>query len=172
VTARSISAPTDRAHHHPERRRHGLDGGELADLGGIGGIPNDRRPRQVRRNLLEQLQPFPADAVFVLHETGGVAARPRQTRHEARANRIDDLDEHDRHGAGRPLHRSRDGGGRGQNDIRRERNQFGRIPAIAVGIARAPARLDPHVAAVGPAQLLQPLNEGGHAALRLRIVRG
>ena len=31
---------------------------------GDGRIPNDRRSRHARRDLLEQLQPFPADAVF------------------------------------------------------------------------------------------------------------
>ena len=57
-------AHVDRAHLHPERRRHGLDCGELADPGGYGGIPKDRRSRHARRDLLEQLQPFPAHAVF------------------------------------------------------------------------------------------------------------
>jgi hypothetical protein len=35
----------------------------------LGGIPKDRRSRHARRDLLEQLQPFPADAVFENHET-------------------------------------------------------------------------------------------------------
>ena len=39
---------------------------ELADPGGDGGIPKDRRPRHAGRDLLEQLQPFPAQAVFEL----------------------------------------------------------------------------------------------------------
>ena len=43
-----------------------------------GWIPKDCRSRHARRDLLEQLQPFPAHAVFKLHKTGGVAARPRQ----------------------------------------------------------------------------------------------
>jgi hypothetical protein len=42
------------------------------------GIPKDRRARHAGRDLLEQLQPFPADAPFKRYETGGVAARPRQ----------------------------------------------------------------------------------------------
>ena len=37
---------------------------QLADPGGDGGIPQDRRARHARRDLFEQLQPFPADAVF------------------------------------------------------------------------------------------------------------
>ena len=43
---------------------------------------------------------------------------------------------------------------------------------MSVGIARGPAGVDPHVAAVGPAQLLQPLQECRDAGLRFRIVRG
>jgi hypothetical protein len=54
----------DRTHFHPERRRYGLDHGELADPGPSGGIPNDRRPRHVRRDLLEQFHPFCGEAVF------------------------------------------------------------------------------------------------------------
>ena len=53
------------------------------------------------RDLLEQLEPFPADAVFVSGEPGGVAARLRQTLDEPGTDRIGDLHENDRHGAGR-----------------------------------------------------------------------
>ena len=55
----------------------------------------------------------------------------------------------------------------GQDDVRRERDQFRRVFANAVGIARAPANVDPHVAAVGPAQLLQPLHERRDAGLMI-----
>ena len=43
---------------------------------------------------------------------------------------------------------------------------------MSVGIARGPAGVDPHVAADGPAQLLQPLKERREAGLNFRIVRG
>ena len=54
----------------------------------------------------------------------------------------------------------------------RERDQFRRVFANAVGIACAPAVIDPHVAAVGPAQLLQTLQERREAGLPFGIVRG
>ena len=60
----------------------------------------------------------------------------------------------------------------GQDDVRRERDQFRRIFANAVGIARAPADVDPHVAADRPAQFLQPLQERRDAGLSFRIVGG
>ena len=67
------------------------------------GIPKDRHSRQAGRDLLEQLQPFPAYAVFGGHETGDVAARPRQAFDKAGTDRIAGDREYDRHGAGRLL---------------------------------------------------------------------
>jgi len=37
-------------------------------------------------------------------------------------------------------------------------------------ISSAATTIDLHIAAIGPAQLLQPLHEGVHATLRFRIV--
>ena len=94
VMARSISAASRTSiglTSTPERRRHGLDYGELADPGGIGGIAQDGRSRHARRDLLEQLQPFAANAVLEQGKSGDVAARPRQAFDEAGADRIDDL---------------------------------------------------------------------------------
>ena len=145
---------------------------ELAAPGGYGRIPKDRRSRHAGRDLFEQLQPFPADAVFEIRETGGVAARPRQAIDKAGADRIGGLRNtigtvrvaccNGRHGRAAS----------GQDDVRRERDQFGRVFANVVGFARGPAVVDPHVAAVGPAQLLQPLQECRDAGLSFRIVRG
>ena len=137
-----------------------------------GGIPKDRHSRHARRDLLEQLQPFPADAVFEMHEPGGVAARPRQALDEAGADRIGDDREHDRHGAGRLQQRPHGRGAMGQDDVRRERGQFRRVSANLGGIGRGPAGVDAHVAADGPAQLRQPLQERPEAGLKFRIVRG
>src|SRR3974390_3009499 len=47
-----------------------------------------------RRVLLEHLQPFPAQTIFVQEETCGIAARPRQTVDEAGADRVDNSCEH------------------------------------------------------------------------------
>src|SRR5262249_11175864 len=60
----------------------------------------------------------------------------------------------------------------GYDNVRCERDQLRCIPAKAVGIAPAPACFDPHIATVGPPQMLQYLHERGHASLRLPIVRG
>jgi len=55
----------------------------------------NRRSFHAGRNLLQQLQPFPADTVFKQHEAGGVAARLHQARDVAGANRVRDRHEHD-----------------------------------------------------------------------------
>ena len=149
-----------------------MDGGELPDPGGYGGIPKDRHARHVRRDLLEQLQPFPAKAEFEIHEPGGVAARPRQAIDEAGGDRIGDGREHDRHRAGRLQQRRHGRGAVGKDDIGRERRQFRRVSANVVGIGRGPAGVDPHVAADGPARLRQLLQERPHPGLKFRIVRG
>ena len=86
------------------------------------------------------------------HETGGVAARPRQAVDVAGGDRIGDDREHDRHGAGRLQQRPHGRGAMGQDDVGRERGQFRRVSANFAGIGRGPAGVDPHVAADGPAQ--------------------
>src|SRR5207245_2696152 len=63
------------------------DDRELADPRGDGGIPKNRRPRYARHDLLEQLQPFPAQAVLELQKAGSVAAWPCQALDETGANR-------------------------------------------------------------------------------------
>ena len=103
ATARSISPASRTLSGSPPARARAprLDYAELADPGGYGGIPNDRCALHARCDLLEQLQPFPAHAVFETDETGDVAARPRQAVDKAGPDRIGDVREHDRHGAGR-----------------------------------------------------------------------
>ena len=65
-----------------------------------------------------------------------------------------------------------DANARVQDDVRRKRGQFRCVFAKVVDIASAPAILDPHVAAFGPAQLLQPLPESRGVRPAVRIVCG
>jgi len=55
--------------------------------------------------------------------------------------------------------------------VRRGRNQFRCISTSSIGITGAPAGVDPHVAAINPAQLLQALQKCRAASLAMRIVR-
>ena len=115
-------------------------------------------------------QPFPAHAVFKFHEPGGVAARSRQAVDEAGTDRIGDDREHNRHGAGKLQQGSYGRGAMGQNDVRRERNQFRRMSADFNGIPSGPARVDSHITAGGPAELLQRLQECRDPGFEIRIV--
>ena len=60
----------------------------------------------------------------------------------------------------------------GQYEVRRQRDQFRRVSAIAIDIVPAPAGVDPDVAAVAPSQLLQGLLERRQLDLAAWIVRG
>src|SRR5262249_2061431 len=104
-----------------ERLRHCLNDAELADPGGVGSIPKDRHTCHVWCDLLEQLQPFTAHAVFESHETGNIATRPRQTIDEAGADGITYDRKHDRYGAGCLQQRPYGRGAMGQDDVGRER---------------------------------------------------
>jgi hypothetical protein len=53
-------------------------------------IPKNGHSSHPRRDLLEHLQPFAAQAVFEHQEAGDIAARARQARNEADADRVDD----------------------------------------------------------------------------------
>ena len=71
---------------------------------------------------------------------------------EAGANRIGAHREYDRHGAGGLQQWPHGRAAMGQNDVRRQRSQLRRELAGFCGIHSGPARVDPHVAANGPAQ--------------------
>jgi hypothetical protein len=64
----------DRPHVDPERRRHRLNGAQLSAPSARRGIANYSYPRNCRRDLFEQLQPFGADTELELGKAGGIAS--------------------------------------------------------------------------------------------------
>src|SRR5262245_46643508 len=78
---------------------------------------------------------------------------------EASADRIGNDHKHDGHAACRLQQRGCAVMAGGEDDIRRERNQFCRIGADAIGIGPCPTGLDLYVAPDGPARLLQALQK-------------
>src|SRR5262249_44107842 len=104
---------------HSERWRHGLDSAQLTKP--YGKIPKHRYSRHSRRDLFEQFKPLPAYAVFKRSKAGGVAARARQAVDDTSTDWVGDNREYDRHRAGRLLQCLNAWGGRGQNDVGRER---------------------------------------------------
>ncbi|MGC2046697.1 MAG: hypothetical protein WA669_22970, partial [Pseudolabrys sp.] len=63
-------------------------------------------------------------------------------------------------------------GAAGQNNVWRERNQFCCVSAFAVDIVRTPADVDPHIATISPALLLDAVLECREASLTLWVVGG
>src|SRR5262249_45601870 len=78
--------------------------------------------------------------------------RPRQASHVAAADRVDHIREDDRNGAGHLQQRPDRSVAHRHNDVRSKRDQLRRIFPTQLGIAFAPAVVDPHIAAVRPAQ--------------------
>src|SRR5215468_5331178 len=165
-------ARVERTNLHAQERSHRLNRAQLPAPGGDARVANNRRAAHAGRNLLEQLEPFAAHAVYDARKSGRVAARPRQARDEAAADRIAGIHEHDREGTGFSVQRHQARGAADQNDVRGERDQFRRIFANPFGITGAPAILQPYIAAVGPTQFLQSLQKCSDPSKRFRIVRG
>src|SRR5262245_36250486 len=91
----AVVAHVDRHHVHPQRWCRRLYRAELTDPGRYRGVTQNRRALQAGAELREQLQPFGADAVLELNESGGVPAWTSQAADETGADRIDDMNEHD-----------------------------------------------------------------------------
>src|SRR6516164_7824421 len=91
-----MSMPTEPS---TERGRHGLNNTEVADPGRVGFVAKKSHPAHVRRDLLEEIQPFSAHTEIEDHEASYVATRSGQTINDARTDRISHIHEHDRHHA-------------------------------------------------------------------------
>jgi len=119
------------------------------------------------------LKPFSALTKLIERgKTGDSASRPRQARDETLAHRIGSVREHDGHRTRCLSQCAHFRTAVGNDDVWGKREQFRRVFAIALRIARAPACVDPQVCADGPPQLLQALRERHEAGLSFRIVCG
>ena len=162
----------DRAHLYPERRCHRLHRTKLTGSKGEVGIAKDRHLLHARRDFLEKLQPFCADAILESDKAGGVAARARQAIDKAGTNRIGRYCKHDRYRARRLQQRSRCGAAICEDDVRCEGCQFPSVSVKLRSVGCGPPRVEAHIAADIPAQERQRLHECSEADLKFRIVRG
>src|SRR5262249_5476278 len=115
-------------------------------------VEQEGHPRDARRNLLEQLQPLAGYRRLHNDETGDIAARPREARHEAA--RIGNVHKDNRNGAGLLEQRGGGGGVWRNNQVRLQGDEFLRESLHRLGIASGPASVDPDVAALRPPELL------------------
>ena len=160
----ALVAHVDRVHLHPERRRDGLDCAELAESEAVGGIPKDCRPRYAGAICLSSSSHFAP----MLYSKGmkPVALPPGRPRLSTKPEPTGSGDVRTRSArCGSPEAtppRSRAGG---QDDVGRQRDQFRRVSTNGGRHRPWPSGVDPHVAADGPAQLLQVLQERPDADL-------
>lgn len=145
---------------HREGRRGGSEGVQVIfEIWGRCRIAQEGDPFDPRRNLLEYLQPLVGHRWRHGDETSDIAARARNARYETAANRICNLNEHDR-GSARLLQQCR---GRGRvyrkNKFGLQPDEFFRESSHRLNIGSGPARLDPDIAALRPPELFELLPE-------------
>src|SRR5262249_8095179 len=123
----------------------------------------------VRRGLFEQAQPFAAHRALEILKAADIPARSRQAADKTGAERIGDLSKYDRDRTSEPLYLRQHRRPRGHDHVRGRTDQFRRSGLFAGRIADAPAIVDAHVAAVGPAQPLQRVEERCNAHLTFAV---
>ena len=70
-----------------------MDYAELGGSGRVSLIAKNRGARHIRRNLLKQLEPFPADIEFEVGEAGGIAPRSSKAFNETAPDCVGNLNE-------------------------------------------------------------------------------
>src|SRR5262249_7450099 len=92
----------------------------------------------------------------------------RQTRDHSAAHWVAGICEHDWQGGGRSLERPHDRAARGEDHVRRSRDQIRRILTNALIVHRTPVAIDPHGAAQFPTEFLKRLRECAYDDQRFR----
>src|SRR6516164_11380321 len=171
---RSISGIviSERSQYDAEPRRLGRNRVHLSHCRGCG-APNDANAGDVRRQLLEQFEPFPSEAGFEIQEAGGVAPWSSQSCQISGPSRIGGIRKDDRNPTGHCiLQRLKRWGAAGDGNIRPQPEQLLGILAVAVAVASGRAVLHLQIPADAPAAFGQPVKEGREAGLAFRILRG
>src|SRR5262249_52034571 len=104
---------------------------------------------------------FAGSIARLTRQAGDVAARSRQTRDDASADRIARRREHDRDDGCRLLGCEDWWGVMRENDIDLEPDQFGGDLSEALAASLGPANLDREIATVHPTKFAHPLHKGG-----------
>src|SRR5262245_52275482 len=81
--------------------RSRLDRSKLTDTCDSGGTPKHCNARNARRYLLEQFNPFAAQAILEIGEAGGITAWASHAFHPTGANWISNIHHYDRNAARR-----------------------------------------------------------------------
>ena len=123
---------------HGEGRSSSLKGFRKYEIWRRCRVEQESDPVDVRRNLLEQLQPLAGHRGLEKDETSDIAARPRKARDKATADRIGNGRENDGNSA-RLLQQRRSGGcGLRKNEVGLQRDEFlrGSLHRLQSGVAQ------------------------------------
>src|SRR6516162_988969 len=101
-------------------------------------------------NSLSSSSHFPLMLYFVRGKSGGIASGPCHASDESRTDWVDDIRKHNRHAASDPQQRLHARTAGGKDDVRRQRDQFFCVSAIAIDIVSCPAGVSAHIAALCP----------------------
>src|SRR5262249_28178532 len=135
-------------------------------------VEQEGDPDDARRDLLEQPQPLPGQGRLHIDETGDVAARPGEARDEAAADWIGGGRENDGDAARLLQHRRGGGCVLRKNEVGPQLDDFPRESLHQLHIRRRPASVDPDIAALRPAELLESLAERRDKGLSFRVALG
>ena len=116
---------------------------------------------QTRDHLAQQFEFFASDIGCLTRQSRNIAARSRQTRDDAGADRIASRREHDRNGRCRLLCCKRRWSVVGKDDIDFQPNELVCEPGQTLGMSFSPTILDRKIAALDPAQFAHSLNKRG-----------
>ena len=170
---RRVVVHRSKRHRHPEGRGGGLD--RAVEQWGVRRgvrVEDDGDPRDTRRDLLEQLEPFSHQRRVVGAEPRDVAAGSREALNKAQPDGIGHEYENDRYRA-RLLPQRRDRRrGACENCVRRQADQFCRIGLEESRIARGKAVVDPDILALDPPETPERLRKGRHTCPSDRVVLG
>src|SRR5262249_13304657 len=121
-------------------------------------------------NFSQQSYRFAGDHIFESDKARRIAAGLGETRYKTSGNRVEDLHEDDRYRPRLLQQRRQNGRAGGENDVRRERDQFCSIFADPHRVARGPTDVDLHVATLAPTELLKSLAKCCQPAQRLLVI--
>ena len=131
----------------------------------------DQNSGDLRRGLLQQLQPFAGNRRLADRDAGGIAARMGEAGDEAAADRVGDHREHDGKRAGLAKQGCQHRSANGEDYIRVDANQFFGGGSDALAPVAGKTMLDRDVAAVDPAQFAQPLDQAARLQYPEHVVR-
>src|SRR5262249_13890029 len=118
-----------------------------------------RHARELRDQLLEDLQPFGAHLRAQNSVTGRVCAWSGEIGHQARSDWVVDRDHHNRYCGGRLLRRARGGGSVDRNDVHWYGDEFPCADSESVGVSICRTIFNREVLSLDIAGLPEPLAE-------------